>query len=242
MIWTVLLLVTAGIFRNKKPIKASRFLIAGLIALLFFSNSFIVNYFMGQWEVSPYSSDKIQTPYEVGIVLGGSTRYYDSQSKRMVFSSSADRLLQAIELYHQGKIKKIFLSGGSGFVNFQDWKESEKLYPLLVNNGVKPEDIWMENNSRNTFENAIETGKVLKQKGVHSTALLITSAFHMRRSVACFEKIHLNVYPYPVDVRSGGPIYTLDRLLQPDPEAFVAWDVLTHEWVGCIMYKLMGYC
>ena len=150
--------------------------------------------------------------------------------------------MQAVELYHKGKIKKIFLSGGSGFVNFQEWKESEKLYPLLVSCGVKAEDILMENNSRNTYENAVETAKELKSKNINGKYLLITSAFHMRRSLACFEKLNLTVDAYPVDARSGGPIYTPDRLFQPDAEALVAWDLLTHEWVGYAMYKLMGYC
>ena len=241
-IWVVGLLILAYLFKKKKPAFSTKLFGIGLVALLIFTNPFIVNWVMNSWEVKAYSADEIKTPYEVGIVLGGSTRYYDNDSKRMVFSSSADRLMQAVELYHKGKIKKIFLSGGSGFVNFQEWKESEKLYPLLVSNGVKPEDILMENSSRNTYENALETAKVLKGKGVKSKSLLITSAFHMRRSLACFEKVNLKVDAYSVDVRSGGAIYTLDRLIQPDPEALVAWDLLTHEWVGFMIYKMLGYC
>ena len=241
-IWIVGLLLLAYLFKKKNPARYTKLFGIGLLALLIFTNPFIVNVVMNSWEVRAYSADQIKSPYEVGIVLGGSTRYYDNDSKRMVFSSSADRLMQAVELYHKGKIKKVFLSGGSGFVNFQEWKESEKLYPLLVNNGVKPEDIWMENNSRNTYENAIETAKVLNQKGITSKCLLITSAFHMRRSIACCAKANIKVDAYSVDVRSGGAIYTLDRLIQPDPEALVAWDLLTHEWAGYIIYKMMGYC
>jgi len=241
-IWIIGCIVIAFFLRNKKAIISKKLYTAAVMAILFFTNPFIVNWVMYQWEVSAYSSDEIKTPYEVGIVLGGSTRYYDNDSKRMVFSSSVDRLMQAVDLYHHGKIKKIFLSGGSGFVNFQDWKESEKLYPLLVSNGVKPEDILMENNSRNTYENAIETAKVLNQKGITSKCLLITSAFHMRRSIACCEKANLKVDAYSVDVRSGGSIFTLDRLIQPDPEALVAWDLLTHEWVGYLIYRIMGFC
>ena len=241
-IWIVGLLLIAFIVRKKKAALSSKLFLTGLLALIVFTNPFIVNVVMNAWEVKAYNADEIKTPYEVGIVLGGSTRYYDNDSKRMVFSSSADRLMQAVDLYHKGKIKKIFLSGGSGFVNFQDWKESEKLFPLLVSNGVKAEDILMENNSRNTYENAIETAKVLNQKGITSKCLLITSAFHMRRSLACCAKANIKVDAYSVDVRSGGSIYTLDRLIQPDPEALVAWDLLTHEWVGYMVYRLMGYC
>jgi uncharacterized SAM-binding protein YcdF (DUF218 family) len=242
IIWIIGCIVIAFLLRNKKAIISKKLYASAVMAILFFTNPFIVNWVMNQWEVSAYSSEEIKTPYEVGVVLGGSTRYYDNVSKRMVFSGSVDRLMQAVDLYHHGKIKKIFLSGGSGFVNFQDWKESEKLYPLLVSCGVKPEDILMENISRNTYENAIETAKVLKQKGITSKCLLITSAFHMRRSLACCAKANLKVDAYSVDVRSGGPIFTLDRLIQPDPEALVAWDLLTHEWVGYLVYRLMGYC
>jgi uncharacterized SAM-binding protein YcdF (DUF218 family) len=241
-IWIIGCIVIAFLLTNKKAIISKRLYASAVMAILFFTNPFIVNWVMNQWEVSAYSSEEIKTPYEVGVVLGGSTRYYDNVSKRMVFSGSVDRLMQALDLYHHGKIKKIFLSGGSGFVNFQEWKESEKLYPLLVSCGVKPEDILMENISRNTYENAIETAKVLKQKGITSKCLLITSAFHMRRSLACCAKANLKVDAYSVDVRSGGPIFTLDRLIQPDSEALVAWDLLTHEWVGYLVYRLMGYC
>ena len=241
-IWIVGLLLASYLFRKRKSSLSSKLFLSGLISLLIFTNPFIVNLVMNRWEVKAYSAEEIKSPYEVGIVLGGSTRYYDNDSKRMVFSSSADRLMQAVELYHKGKIKKIFLSGGSGFVNFQEWKESEKLFPLLVNNGVKPEDILMENNSRNTYENAVETAAVLKNKGITSKSLLITSAFHMRRSIACYEQANINVAAYAVDSRSGGAMYTLDRLIQPDPEALVAWDLLTHEWVGYLVYRLMGYC
>ncbi len=241
-IWIVGLLLISYLLRKKKPTISSKLFLSGLLSILIFTNPFIVNWVMNSWEVKAYNADEIKTPYEVGIVLGGSTRYYDNDTKRMVFSSSADRLMQAVELYHKGKIKKLFLSGGSGFVNFQEWKESEKLYPLLVSNGVKREDVLMENNSRNTYENAIETAKVLSQKGITSKCLLITSAFHMRRSLACCAKANIKVDAYSVDVRSGGSIFTLDRLIQPDPEALVAWDLLTHEWVGYLVYRLMGYC
>lgn len=241
-IWIVGMLLLSYLLRNINSKWSSNLFKSVFFALLIFTNPFIANVVMNSWEVKAYASEEIKTPYEIGIVLGGSTRYYDNDSKRMVFSSSADRLMQAVELYHNGKIKKIFLSGGSGFVNFQEWKESEKLYPLIVNNGVKAEDILMENNSRNTYENAIETAKLLNQNGISTKCLLITSAFHMRRSIACYEQANIKVDAYSVDVRSGGAMYTLDRLIQPDPEALVAWDILTHEWVGYIMYKMMGYC
>ena len=128
-------------------------------------------------------------------------RYYDQQAKRVVYSTSVDRLLQAMELYHSGKIKKILLTGGSGFVNFQDWKESGLIAKVLLKSGVKQEDIILENNSRNTYENAEMSAVILKQHYPNARCILITSAFHMRRSLACFAKAGITMDPFSVDVR-----------------------------------------
>ena len=196
---------------------------------------------MKEWEMEAISATSIQTPYDVGIVLGGSMRYFDQQTNRVVYSSSVDRLIQALQLYHDKKINKILLSGGSGFVNFKEWKESGLLAEVLLKSGVKQEDIILENNSRNTAENAMMSAEVLKKLYPSGKFLLITSAFHMKRSLLCFKKAELAVYPFPVDTRSGGDIYTLDRLIQPDGENISTWDLLIHEWVGMISYKVMGY-
>ena len=82
---------------------------------------------------------------------------------------------------------------------------------------------------------------ILKKTYPNGRFLLITSAFHMKRSILCFKKAELPVDPFPVDVRSGGDIYTLDRLIQPDAENISTWDIIIHEWVGIATYKLMGY-
>ena len=218
-----------------------RFLRSTLLLLLIFTNPWIVTKFLRVWEVPAYNAKTINTPYDVGIVMGGSMRYYDTNAGRVVYSSSVDRLLQALELYHDGHIRKILLTGGSGFVNFQDWKESGLIAKVLLKSGVKPEDIILENNSRNTYENAIMTVPILKAGNYGSRYLLITSATHMRRSLACFKKAGLNPDVFPVDVRSGVRMYTLDKIIQPDGDNLASWDSLIHEWVGMLMYKMMGY-
>ena len=116
---------------------------------------------MRTWEVPARSSSEIKEPYDLAIVLGGSMRHYDPELKRVVYSSSADRLVQAMQLYHDKKVRKIMLSGGSGFVNFQEWKESALLAEVLLKGGVAESDIILENESRNTFENARNTAALL---------------------------------------------------------------------------------
>ncbi len=215
---------------------------AAVIMLLVFTNPWLAEKVTHAWELPAYSSDEISMPFDVGIVLGGSMRYYDPVSERVVYSLSVDRLLQAMQLYHDGKIKRILLSGGSGYVNFQEWKESPLIAGVLLKSGIPPEDIILENDSRNTYENAQKSASILRQGKYGNRFLLITSAFHMRRSLMCFEKAGLKTVAYPVDTRSSPHIKTPDKIIQPDAECLSQWDMLLHEWMGLLMYKIMGYC
>lgn len=238
--WLLVCLAVSFWVKNQQLKKKLR--IVGVVILLVFTNPWLIRHLIYAWEVPPVKSESITTPYDVGIVLGGSMRYYDPAMNRVVYSSSVDRLLQAMQLYHDGKIKKILLSGGSGFVNYKDWKESGLIARVLLKSGVKEEDIILENSSRNTYENAVNSVEILKSGKYGRKVLLITSAFHMRRSLMCFEKLKFNVDPFSVDIRSAIHINTLDRIIQPDAECMMQWDMLIHEWVGIVMYKLMGYC
>lgn len=209
--------------------------------LLFFTNPFIIDKVMSGWEIPTRPSSELTETYDVGIVMGGSMRYLDQNAGRVVYSSSVDRMLQALQLYHDGHIRKILLTGGSGFVNFQEWKESGLIAGVLLKSGVKPEDIILENNSRNTYENAVQSTQILNTGKYGHKYLLITSASHMRRSLACFAKAGLRPTPFSADPRSGSGINTPDKILQPEADNLVSWDALIHEWVGMVMYRLMGY-
>ncbi len=229
-----------GVFL-KKPALKKRMLLTGIFMLLFFSNPWFANKAISAWEITPVAGSSLNGIYDVGIVLGGSMRYYDNTTKRVVYSSSVDRLIQAIDLYHQGKIKKILLSGGSGYVSYPEWKESVFLEKVLQQCNIPQENIITEINSRNTRENAVEATAILKDGKYGTRFLLITSATHMRRSLACFKKAGLTTDPYSVDARSGVEMYTPDKLLKPDSENISNWDILIHEWLGMLMYRIAGY-
>jgi uncharacterized SAM-binding protein YcdF (DUF218 family) len=236
----VLITLLFGVFL-KKPALKKKMLLSGLIMLLFFSNPWFVNKAISAWEISPVAASSLNGNYDVGIVLGGSMRYYDNVTQRVVYSSSVDRLLQAIDLYHQGKIKKILLSGGSGYVNFPEWKESVFLEKVLKQCNIPQQNIITEINSRNTRENAVEAASILNGGKFGNRFLLITSATHMRRSLACFKKAGLTADPYAVDARSGVEMFTPDKIFKPDSENISNWDILIHEWLGMLTYRIAGY-
>jgi len=239
MSWIILFMILGVFSRNR--VKGRKFTLAAFISLLFFTNPFVINFALDLWEVDAYDSELIIEPYEVGVLLGGSMRYYNDVIERPVYSQSVDRLLQTIALYKKGKIKTILLSGGSGRLTNPDEKESPIIKEVLLVAGVSEKDILMESKSRNTWENAKYSSQMIKDQASDGKVLVITSAWHMRRSLACFSKSGLKVEPYSVDERSGIMTYTPDRWLIPGTEPLTKWNALIHEWVGCLAYKMMGY-
>lgn len=235
--WIAILLITAIFVRNQKH-KIRLFTLGALVFFLF-SNGFIFNEIMRLWEIRPVKNERLQT-YKVGIVLGGMSSYDDSL-KRISFKNGIDRLLQGMELYKQGKIEKLMISGGSGRL-VKEEREALYLRIFLLNMGFPEHDLIIESESRNTYENAVFSAAILKKHYSPQTRfLLLTSAFHMRRSIKCFEKAGLKVNPYSTDIYSGKRVFYLDHLLFPVTHVFEGWDVLLHEWFGFISYKIAGY-
>jgi uncharacterized SAM-binding protein YcdF (DUF218 family) len=239
IIWIFTLLLFSVFLKNPKRKKRS--LICAVMIFYFFSNPFIQEEVYRVWEVpgTPYKDLKT---YDAGIVLGGILSY-DVSLDRIQFQRGSDRLFQAVELYKTGVIKKIFFTGGSGSIEFAYIREGMFVRRYLLTIGIPDKDIWIENESRNTRENAVKANEFLeKHEYTNGNFLLITSGSHMRRALACFEKVGLKVSPYSVD-RRASPVrrYTFDHLLIPDTETLLFWDALIHEWLGIIVYKLQGY-
>ncbi|HCW09255.1 MAG TPA: hypothetical protein DGG95_18010 [Cytophagales bacterium] len=224
----------------KKSITKKRFLIFAITLLIFCGNDFITNEVMTWWEV-PVTLMKDVKNYSWGIILTGVTKYDTGPRDRVYFSAGADRVTHAIQLYKMGKIKKILVSGGSGRLNAPERTEANEIADVLLLMGVPKEDIVIEDRSRNTHESAVEVKKILEGKSKPSDCLLITSAFHMRRSAACFAKVGLPMDCFSVDFHSHKRKFTLDVLLIPSEEAFHNWQILAREWMGMVAYKLAGY-
>lgn len=159
---------------------------------------------------------------------------------RPEFLSSVDRILYAEQLWHEGRAPHLLISGGSGLLLQKGNSEAEVLGVWLRGVRRLPAGAVMtEPASRNTHENALATARIAKERGwkkVH----LVTSAFHMPRSVACFRKVGLEVVPLPVDY------YTFTT--PPGPEAFVPTPgalalstMAIKEYLGLIAYYLRGY-
>jgi uncharacterized SAM-binding protein YcdF (DUF218 family) len=180
--------------------------------------------------------------YQWAILLTGVTKYDDGMLlDRVFFSRGADRVTHTVQLYKLGKVKKILVSGGTGNLAMRDRKEADEIEEALLLMGVPQEDIVKETNSRNTHESSVEVKKILEGKTSPDSCLLVTSAYHMRRSAACFAKVGWRVDCFSVDFFSHRRRFTPDTLFIPKIEAIMNWQILIKEWVGMISYRLAGY-
>ena len=238
VVWIIVLFALSLIIKEK-PLK--RYLaIVSFSLLVFFTNPFIFHEFMRAWEPEAVKKNEFKKKYDYAIVLSGMITY-DCKYDRINFKSSNDRLMQAIELYSEGYCDKIFITGGSGEIFNQEYKEAELLKDFLILMGIPETDILIEKESKNTYENAVESAKILKPTENSTSYLLITSAYHMRRAAGCFTKQGFEFDIYVTDRYSGKRKFTLDQIFVPKAEALDGWTLLIHEVTGYFIYGIMNY-
>lgn len=241
MTWILMGLVYAVVTRHAKRRKKALWITLGLF--LFFSNHFICNQVFKWWEPDIDTPKVLAQPYDIGILLGGySNPNIFSGDDRYNLSERGNRLINTLELYRKGKIKKILLTGGSGSLYSPKYVESNEVFVFLKNMGIPDSCILIEGRSRNTWENALFTKQLLdKQYPATPSCLLITSAWHMPRSAACFKKAGLPAVPYPVDYMTEKDRWSPEYWLLPEKLGFYRWELLIKEWMGCIAYNIKGY-
>lgn len=237
IIWILVLLLYAWL--GKREHLKKRSLKIAVILFGAFSNPFLFDEAMRLWEVPAVSADRLPV-YDAGIVLG-TTIHFDPKIDRIQFLQQSDRLFQAVELYKKGKIKKIIYCGGSGSLLHPDEKEGVWIKRYLTLIGIPGQDIIIENDSRNTHENASFTAPILQKDVPNGRYLLITSAYHLRRAVKCFEKEGVKTNPYSTDRMSGPRKFEIDQLLLPNAYILANWYALNHELIGYFSYKIAGY-
>jgi uncharacterized SAM-binding protein YcdF (DUF218 family) len=184
------------------------------------------------WDASHGAPDGI-------LVLGGAIAPERSEARGLaVFTDSADRIIATAELAHRYPNARIVFSGGSANLISGDAREADYAGAVFEGLGIARERLTIERRSRNTLENA-EFSKALVAPKSGERWLLVTSAFHMPRSVGLFRKAGFKVEPYPVDWRTGGRAdlwkfgTNLDRGL-------THLDIGIREWIGLAAYRVTG--
>jgi uncharacterized SAM-binding protein YcdF (DUF218 family) len=241
-----LLLIVALIWK-----RAWRPLVALALAVLWLGSSRYVAYALVRSLETRYPALSGTPAAGAIVVLGGGTRSSDPPRPMTEVNEAGDRLLYAARLYADGAAGVVLVTGGS-----IEWLQPEGIAPeandmsaLMQLLGVPDEALWLEAQSRNTYENALYSREMLAAEGLNDI-LLVTSAMHMPRSVPLFVAQGLHVTPAPTDflvsdaewqhLWRGGPAATFINLL-PNVEYLTYTTRCLKEYIGLFIYGLRGW-
>lgn len=173
------------------------------------------------------------------IVLGGA---FDNEINTarggIELNQAADRFVEALRLARNHPQSHILVSGGDGSISGGYEGEAQTAERFLSAFGIGPERLLKENTSRTTYENSMNTAELLKARRLEN-CLLITSGFHMPRSVGLFRKAGIAVTPWPVDYRTSGVVGLSLDFTQPALNAQIATTAV-REWMSLAAYYLAG--
>jgi uncharacterized SAM-binding protein YcdF (DUF218 family) len=168
------------------------------------------------------------------IVLGGALEdpailYAHGQ---VPLGEGAERMTVPVALLRQHPRLELIFSGGDGRLIKTGTTEAELARSFYQEQGLDMRRVRLEGHSRTTRENAQQVAALLGER-CKEPWLLVTSAWHMPRSMAEFEAAACRVTPYPVDFRVGASTSWTEYSLA---SALMRWQVALHEWLGLSVY------
>jgi uncharacterized SAM-binding protein YcdF (DUF218 family) len=174
------------------------------------------------------------------VVLGGGTVQGSPEAGEGHDTLSSDvykRAVYAYTLYEVFKVPLVF-TGGKVF-DYDQEPEAVVAGRLFESLGLDSSRIILETTSRNTWENAKETVKLFSDEGpAIERAILVTSAYHVKRGVYCFESNGISVIPAPTDYKcERGRRYDLLSFMPSMIYLENTWLAL-HEYAGLLYYVI----
>ena len=238
--WVALLLLASMLLTKSSPRRAFRFSATALGMLLVLGWEPLPNaalrYLEAQYPAAT-AGDNWQTQSGV-IVLGGALEpaYTWTALGQSALNDAAERMTEVVPLLRRHPHLQVLFTGGEGELFGVGASEAQRARQFFQAQGLSADKLLLEADSRTTFENAVLSRRVA---GVDANKpwLLLTSAYHMPRSMAAFQKAGWNVTAYPVDFRTGLATpwsqYSMDQGAK-------RWRLVLHEMLGLLAYRLAG--
>ncbi|WNS46851.1 YdcF family protein [Paenibacillus sp. MMS20-IR301] len=231
----VVLLLAMALWLWKKNRRPALTLLAVTLLLYLSMTSFASDLLIGSLEkkyTQPAAVDG-----DVIVVLGGGavSGTPDLDGAGNLSGPAANRLLTAVRLYRQSGLPVIF-SGGQVFAD--SGNEADIARRQLIGLGIPSGDILAENRSLNTDENAVNTARLMQEHGF-SRPVLVTSAFHMARSMEQFKNAGLSPQPFPTDYQASRPISLYVNKFTPSGGAVSTTALALKEYLGLLAARLL---
>lgn len=184
---------------------------------------------------------RVALPEQVAgiIVLGGFEDIDISLARKtLAINDNAERLTEGLVLARRRPQAKLIFTGGEASLIPSDDSAADAVGDFYREAGIEPARIVLEARSRTTYENAVFLHEMLKPKP-GDRYVLVTSAFHMPRSVGTFRRQGFEVVPWPVDYRTVG-LSSAFQISTRFHNGLSRLDFVFKEWVGLVAYRLSG--
>ncbi|WP_434388757.1 YdcF family protein [Melittangium boletus] len=238
--WGLLLLATGGLVRRGRARLATGLQVLGGLTLYLFSTEPVANLLQRWVEADAVSTYQEGRTYDAVIVLGGMVDADASERSGLPeYTPAVERVLRGFELLRSGRAGAVLLSGGTLDTRPGALVEADILGRQLELWGIAPERIVRETRSRNTRENALESERLIRERG-WTRLLLVTSAAHLPRARGTFEAVGLHPDTLAVDVRAHG-FYPHTGWWQPRASNLSAGSDALRELFGRFVYRLRGW-
>jgi uncharacterized SAM-binding protein YcdF (DUF218 family) len=187
-----------------------------------------------------FPQPSLNLPEPAGIiVLGGAMDTAKSEARGDVYlDADAARMTAGVELARRFPNARLVFTGGSGNFPRMEPAEAISAQKFWLSLGVPAGQMMFEAKSRNTWENAVFTRDLVKPKP-GETWLLVTSAWHMPRSIGIFRRVGFAVVPYPVAYRTFGDERDF-QMSPPTVDKLAMLELGVREYIGLLAYWLTG--
>ncbi|MBC8179510.1 YdcF family protein [candidate division KSB1 bacterium] len=233
-------LAVANLWRKRTEVrKRLIFLTTAFILLTLFCLP-VTTYFSAGWLEGKFPK-LVERPLNVKAIVvlsGGTYQPKRASEKHRLSGTTLQRCIRASELYHQESPCPVVVSGGKVNLSRHGVADSHLMKEFLLKMGVTEKNVIVEDKSMDTYENALESYRLLKQKEVKTIAL-VTDAIHLYRANLCFQKQGFNVVPAGCYYRTPAFRFDLFQFL-PNISAAQTNHAVFHEILGLIWFKLRG--
>jgi uncharacterized SAM-binding protein YcdF (DUF218 family) len=222
-------------------------IVLALLIIAIAGNGWVSNWIVKslEWQYIPVKV----APAEAIVILGGGIKSADAPRPMIDVSEQGDRVIYGAKLYRDGLAPLVITTGGRiAWLGYGGKPESSDMSELLQMLGVPDSAIIEEPDSLNTYQNAVNTGKILAQKGIEQV-ILVTSAMHMPRSLKIFQKQGIKVIPAPTDYlvsqqdlqEPNSSLAAVVLNLIPDSRHLERTTRAIKEYIGTGIYRLRGW-
>jgi len=173
------------------------------------------------------------------IVLGGGIGVSGYNHPQDYYIGSwADRLTTGLALKARFPQARLIYSGGSAALGASEGTEADAAEKLVVDLFGDNRGMEQENLSRNTWENGVETLKMIGPSAMPEKWVLVTSAWHMERALGVYRKLGFVPVAYSTDYKAAKPEFPY--LANSAVDQWDKFSLAVRELIGLLAYRLSG--